>query len=151
VEATAEDIMTVMDAACSRRVLLIGASEGGPSCIRFAASHPERLAGLVLFGSLAKGSWTPLFCREAEANPFRLNCRHSASKRLQQVRGLECKGLLTVTSPSCSNCFNTHSGSLSAVSYSRPRTVFFKSDHEHRPLHGVAVVAPPGTTAQIHT
>jgi pimeloyl-ACP methyl ester carboxylesterase len=59
VEATAEDIMTVMDAAGSRRVLLIGASEGGPSCIRFAASHPERLAGLVLFGSLAKGSWTP--------------------------------------------------------------------------------------------
>ena len=51
--------MTVMDAAGSRRVLLIGASEGGPGCIRFAASHPERLAGLVLFGSLAKGSWTP--------------------------------------------------------------------------------------------
>jgi pimeloyl-ACP methyl ester carboxylesterase len=48
-----------MDAAGSRQVLLIGASEGGPGCIRFAASHPERLAGLVLFGSLAKGSWTP--------------------------------------------------------------------------------------------
>jgi pimeloyl-ACP methyl ester carboxylesterase len=59
VEATAEDIMTAMDAAGSRRVLLIGTSEGGPSCIRFAASHPERLAELVLFGSLAKGSWTP--------------------------------------------------------------------------------------------
>jgi pimeloyl-ACP methyl ester carboxylesterase len=51
--------MTVMDAAGSRRVLLIGASESGPSCIRFAASRPERLAGLVLFGALAKGSWTP--------------------------------------------------------------------------------------------
>jgi pimeloyl-ACP methyl ester carboxylesterase len=59
VEATAEDILTVMDAAGSRQVLLIGASEGGPGCIRFAASHPERLVGLVLFGSLAKGSSTP--------------------------------------------------------------------------------------------
>jgi pimeloyl-ACP methyl ester carboxylesterase len=45
VEATAEDIMTVMDAAGNRRVLLIGASEGGPSCIRFAASHWPRAAG----------------------------------------------------------------------------------------------------------
>ena len=59
VEATAQDLATAMDAAGCRRVLLIGASEGGPGCIHFAASHPERLAGLVLYGSLAKGSWTP--------------------------------------------------------------------------------------------
>jgi DNA-binding SARP family transcriptional activator/pimeloyl-ACP methyl ester carboxylesterase len=56
VEATADDLTTVMDAASSRRALLIGASEGGPGCIRFAARHPERLAGLVLYGSLARGS-----------------------------------------------------------------------------------------------
>jgi len=59
VEATAEDLVTAMDAAGCRRVLLIGASEGGPGCIHVAASHPERLAGLILYGSLAKGSWTP--------------------------------------------------------------------------------------------
>jgi len=41
------------------RVLLIGGSEGGPGCIHFASRHPERLAGLVLYGSLAKGNWTP--------------------------------------------------------------------------------------------
>jgi pimeloyl-ACP methyl ester carboxylesterase len=39
-------------------LLLIGASEGGPGCIHFAAKHPERLAGLVLYGSLAKGTWS---------------------------------------------------------------------------------------------
>jgi len=55
VEATAKDLMTVMDAAGSGRVLLIGMSEGGPSCIHFAAKHPQRLTGLVLYGSLAKG------------------------------------------------------------------------------------------------
>jgi DNA-binding SARP family transcriptional activator/pimeloyl-ACP methyl ester carboxylesterase len=58
VEATAEDLATAMDAAGCRRVLLIGASEGGPGCIHFAAKHPERLAGLVLYGSLAKGTWS---------------------------------------------------------------------------------------------
>jgi DNA-binding SARP family transcriptional activator/pimeloyl-ACP methyl ester carboxylesterase len=59
VEATAEDIAATVDAAGCRRVLLIGASEGGPGCIHFAARHPERLAGLVLYGSLAKGSSAP--------------------------------------------------------------------------------------------
>ncbi len=58
-QATAEDLATAIDAAGCRRVLLIGASEGGPGCIHFATKHPERLAGLVLYGSLAKGSWSP--------------------------------------------------------------------------------------------
>ena len=59
VEATAQDILAVMNAASSRRALLIGASEGGPGCIRFAVDHPDRLIGLVLWGSLAKGSRAP--------------------------------------------------------------------------------------------
>lgn len=59
VEATAQDILAVMDAAGSRRALLVGASEGGPGCIRFAVEHPDRLTGLVLWGSLAKGSRAP--------------------------------------------------------------------------------------------
>ena len=56
VEATAQDILAVMNAAGRRRALLIGASEGGPGCVRFAVDHPGRLVGLVLWGSLAKGS-----------------------------------------------------------------------------------------------
>lgn len=59
VDATAKDILAVMDAAGSRRALLIGSSEGGPGCIRFAVDHPDRLVGLVLWGSLAKGSHAP--------------------------------------------------------------------------------------------
>ncbi|WP_044548144.1 alpha/beta hydrolase [Mesorhizobium japonicum] len=59
VEATARDILAVMDAAGSRRAVLVGASEGGPGCIRFAVDHPDRLTGLVLWGSLAKGSRAP--------------------------------------------------------------------------------------------
>ncbi|MBV8698464.1 MAG: alpha/beta fold hydrolase, partial [Bradyrhizobium sp.] len=56
VEATAQDIGTVLDAARSRRVVLFGLSEGGPACIKFAADRPDRVAGLILFASLAKGS-----------------------------------------------------------------------------------------------
>jgi DNA-binding SARP family transcriptional activator/pimeloyl-ACP methyl ester carboxylesterase len=59
VEATAQDILAVMNAANSRRALLVGASEGGPGCIRFSVDHPDRLIGLVLWGSLAKGSRAP--------------------------------------------------------------------------------------------
>jgi DNA-binding SARP family transcriptional activator/pimeloyl-ACP methyl ester carboxylesterase len=55
VAATASDILAVMNAAGSRRAVLVGASEGGPGSIRFAVTHPDRLAGLVLWGAMAKG------------------------------------------------------------------------------------------------
>lgn len=58
VNATAEDILNVLDAAESHRALLIGASEGGPGSVRFAVDHPQRLAGLVLYGSMARGAWS---------------------------------------------------------------------------------------------
>ena len=59
VEVTAEDIGTVLRAAQTRRVVLFGASECGPACIKFAVDEPRLVAGLILFGSLAKGSWAP--------------------------------------------------------------------------------------------
>ena len=58
-EATADDIATVLRAAEARQVVLFGASEGGPACIKFTADEPRRVAGLVLLGSLAKGCWAP--------------------------------------------------------------------------------------------
>jgi DNA-binding SARP family transcriptional activator/pimeloyl-ACP methyl ester carboxylesterase len=69
-EATAQDIRTVLDAAGSRRVVLFGASEGGPACIRFAADHPGRVAGLILFASLAKGSAAPDYPHALQAGQY---------------------------------------------------------------------------------
>lgn len=69
-EATAQDIRTVLDAAGSRRVVLFGASEGGPACISFAAEHPDRVAGLILFDSLAKGSFAPDYPHALHAEQF---------------------------------------------------------------------------------
>ncbi len=58
VEATAKDIGTVMAAAGSRKAVLIGGSEGGPGCVYFAATAPDQVQALILYGTLAKGSWS---------------------------------------------------------------------------------------------
>ncbi|KXU88196.1 SARP family transcriptional regulator [Caballeronia megalochromosomata] len=70
VDETAQDIGAVLDAVGSRRVVLFGASEAGPACIRFAADHPDRVAGLILFGSLAKGSAAPDYPHALQARQY---------------------------------------------------------------------------------
>lgn len=73
-EATAEDIGTVLRAARTRRVILFGASECGPACIKFAVDEPQLVAGLILFGSLAKGSWAqdyPYVLRASQYDAWR--------------------------------------------------------------------------------
>ncbi|TCO45603.1 serine aminopeptidase S33 family [Kribbella antiqua] len=58
VETRMHDVLAVMDAVGSRRAVLVGYSEGGPMAIMCAAAHPERVAGLVLYGCYAKRVWS---------------------------------------------------------------------------------------------
>jgi pimeloyl-ACP methyl ester carboxylesterase len=53
-ETRMSDVRAVMDAVGSKRAALFGYSEGGPMCVLFAATYPERTAGLVLYGTYAK-------------------------------------------------------------------------------------------------
>ena len=53
-EARMDDVRAVMDAAGSRRAVLVGYSEGCPMAVLFAATYPERVAGVVLIGGFAK-------------------------------------------------------------------------------------------------
>jgi class 3 adenylate cyclase len=53
-ETRMDDVRAVMDAAGSRQAALLGYSEGGPLCVVFAATYPERVRALVLYGSYAK-------------------------------------------------------------------------------------------------
>jgi DNA-binding winged helix-turn-helix (wHTH) protein len=53
-EERMDDVRAVMDAAGSERAVLMGYSEGGPMCALFAATHPERTLGLVLYGTYMK-------------------------------------------------------------------------------------------------
>ena len=50
-----------MDATGSRRAAVVGVSEGGPMSLLFAATHPLRVAGLVIYGSLPRFLWAPDF------------------------------------------------------------------------------------------
>jgi pimeloyl-ACP methyl ester carboxylesterase len=53
-ETRMDDVRAVMDAAGSESAALLGYSEGGPMCVLFAATYPERTRSLVLYGTYAK-------------------------------------------------------------------------------------------------
>jgi len=54
-ESRADDLRAVVDAAGSDRAALFGLSEGGPISVLFAASYPDRVRALVLYGTFASG------------------------------------------------------------------------------------------------
>lgn len=58
-EQRMDDVRAVMDAAGSPQAALLGFSEGGPMCILFAATYPERTTALVLSGAMARSTWAP--------------------------------------------------------------------------------------------
>jgi len=53
------DIEAVMDDAGVDRAVLMGFSEGGPMCLKFAHVNPDRVQGLVLVGSTARWLQAP--------------------------------------------------------------------------------------------
>lgn len=55
-ESRADDLRAVLDAAGSDRAALFGFSEGGAISVLFAATYPERVRALVLYGAYAAGS-----------------------------------------------------------------------------------------------
>ena len=59
-EMRMDDIHAVMDAVASERAVLFGLGDSGPLCVLFAATYPERTAGLVLMNS------SPRFVRNPE-------------------------------------------------------------------------------------
>jgi pimeloyl-ACP methyl ester carboxylesterase/DNA-binding SARP family transcriptional activator len=57
--AMATDIAAILDHAAVPRAWLFGSSEGGLGAMRLAIDRPDRIEGLCLFGSLARGSAAP--------------------------------------------------------------------------------------------
>ena len=49
-----QDVGTVLDAVGSERATILGESEGGPMTCLFAATHPERTEGLILYGPVIR-------------------------------------------------------------------------------------------------
>jgi class 3 adenylate cyclase/pimeloyl-ACP methyl ester carboxylesterase len=68
-ERWADDARAVMDAVPSERAVVLGSLDGGSTAVLFAASHPARSRGLVLFNTMANYESAPpeatSFVREA--------------------------------------------------------------------------------------
>ena len=58
-EERMDDMRAVMDAVGSKRAALLGYSEGGPMCMLFAVTYPERTEALITVGSFARLAWAP--------------------------------------------------------------------------------------------
>lgn len=51
IENVASDAVAVLDATGAERAALVGVSEGGPASIMLAATHPERVSAMALYGT----------------------------------------------------------------------------------------------------
>src|SRR3954447_9328385 len=58
-EESMEDVRAVLDAVGSERAALFGVSEGGPMSILLAATYPERVSQLALYGTYARLTRAP--------------------------------------------------------------------------------------------
>jgi DNA-binding winged helix-turn-helix (wHTH) protein/alpha-beta hydrolase superfamily lysophospholipase len=58
-ETRMHDVLAVMDVVDSQRAVVCGYSEGGPMALLLAATHPERVSSLVLYGTYAKRTKAP--------------------------------------------------------------------------------------------
>jgi pimeloyl-ACP methyl ester carboxylesterase len=58
-EQRMDDVRAVMDAVGSERAALLGISEGGPMCLLFGATYPDRTTALIMIGAYARRIWAP--------------------------------------------------------------------------------------------
>jgi pimeloyl-ACP methyl ester carboxylesterase len=95
-EERIDDVRAVMDAAGSEKAALFGISEGGPMSILFAATHPERVSALVLYGAMARTTWAPDYpwANDAEA------LRESTIEFIAPYWGRDASGILEAFAPS---------------------------------------------------
>jgi len=77
-EERSDDIRAVMDAAGSRRAVLFGTSEGVPLSLVFAATWPERVSGLVLYGGAARWLWAPNYLFGVPERKYRQNTEENS-------------------------------------------------------------------------
>ncbi len=93
-ETRMDDVRAVMDAANSRRAAFYGLSEGAAMGILFAATHPERVAALIVRSCSPRTMWAPDFpwgrsddAYEREVTQA-LRVYHNRDEAREVVRGL---------------------------------------------------------------
>lgn len=88
-EERMDDLRAVLSAAGSDQAALIGFSEGGSLSILFAATYPERVRALVLYGSFARVKEAADFPEGATARPALDFIRHALATAWGQGTTLE--------------------------------------------------------------
>ncbi len=68
-EQRMDDVRAVMDAVGAERAALLGVSEGGPMSTLFAATYPERITALAMYGAFA-GRFFGLPASPEHVQPF---------------------------------------------------------------------------------
>jgi len=63
-EERIDDVRAVMEAARSERAVIFGLSEGGSMTALFAATYPQRVSGIILYGAEAQSRTDPERLRE---------------------------------------------------------------------------------------
>jgi pimeloyl-ACP methyl ester carboxylesterase len=95
-EVRVDDVRAVMDAAGSERAALFGISEGGPMSVLFAATHPERVAALVLYGAMGRTTEAPDYPWASPAEAL----RESAAEFIAPYWGQPDGGMVELFAPS---------------------------------------------------
>jgi class 3 adenylate cyclase len=86
IEQRMDDLRAVMDALSLERATVVGVSEGGPMSIVFAATFPDRVTALVLYGSFAKVEWTDSLVARIAGSVS------EAEERIEQIWGTDALG-----------------------------------------------------------
>jgi pimeloyl-ACP methyl ester carboxylesterase/plasmid stabilization system protein ParE len=95
-EQRVDDVRAVMDAAGSERAALFGISEGGPMSVLFAATHPDRVRALVLYGAMGRTTEAPDYPWASPAEAL----RESAAEFIAPYWGQRAEGMVELFSPS---------------------------------------------------
>ena len=95
-EQRVDDVRAVMDAAGCERASLLGISEGGPMSVLFAATHPERVTSLVLYGAMGRTTEAPDYPWASPADAL----RESVAEFIAPHWGQEAQGMVELFAPS---------------------------------------------------
>jgi len=95
-EQRIDDVRAVMDAAGSERAAFLGISEGGPTSVLFAATHPERVSALVLYGAMGRTTEAPDYPWASPADAL----RESAAEFIAPYWGQQAQGMVDLFAPS---------------------------------------------------
>jgi pimeloyl-ACP methyl ester carboxylesterase len=95
-EERIDDVRAVLDAAGCERAVLFGVSEGGPMSALFAATHPDRVTALVLYGAMGRTTEAPDYPWAAPAEAL----RESAVEFFAPHWGQEAQGTVELFAPS---------------------------------------------------